>query len=175
MELDENQKLTVLLSLLNERYITSHKMRERSLKFTIWVLGFVVGLIWLLIIGDPLALSEKIILTLVVILGISISFWFLYSIMMGFDNNRGVLIKIEEVLGCYKEGYYNKEGTLFPKAYKQKKMGKWSHFKSIYFLMFPIALLLIVLIWIQPYSVEKKTEKKECNNPHLEKNCLTNR
>lgn len=169
MEIEENQKLTVLLSLLNERYNASHKMRERSLKFTIWVLGFALALIWLLIKGDPLHVTERAILTVVVVLGIAISFWFLCSIKIGFDKNRGVTIKIEEVLGCYKMDYYDKEETLYPKEYKQKKKGIWSHFKSIYILMFPIAILLIVLIWIRPYPDDKKTMKIENNNPQVEK------
>jgi len=50
MIINENQKITVLLSLLNERYNASHQMRERSLKFAMWVIGFVIIAIpWLLL------------------------------------------------------------------------------------------------------------------------------
>ncbi len=35
MELSENQKHQTLLAVLQERYNASHKMRERSIQFTL--------------------------------------------------------------------------------------------------------------------------------------------
>lgn len=49
MHLNENQKLQVLLADLQERYNASHKIRERSIKFTLWISGMAIGLGWLLI------------------------------------------------------------------------------------------------------------------------------
>ena len=45
MKINEDSKIDILRDLLKERYEASHKMRDRSLKFAIWVLGFGIALI----------------------------------------------------------------------------------------------------------------------------------
>jgi len=106
MNISENQKLDILINLLTERYNAAHKIRERSLRFTIWALGLVLTLIWILINGSLLTLSPTVILIIIVITLEGITFWVLYFLKSGFGKNRYVMIKLEEALSCYQEGLY---------------------------------------------------------------------
>jgi hypothetical protein len=49
MEIPENQKIKVLMAQLEERYTASHKMRDRSMQFGLWILGLGLGMVWVLI------------------------------------------------------------------------------------------------------------------------------
>lgn len=151
MQIDQKVKTTILLNFLSERYNVSHKIRERSLRLTIWILGLAVALVWILVSGTSLTPSQKWILTILVIILGAVTFWFLYSLERGFNKNRKVMIGLEEALGCYEEGVYLASKTLFPSEYKElKKKSRFSHFKSIYILIIPIAILIVVLIWLTP-------------------------
>ena len=151
MQIDSKEKIDILLHLLNERYNASHRIRGRSLRLTIWVLGLAVAFVWILVSGAYLTLSQKSILTLLVIVLGAVIFWFIYALERGFDNNRKVMIDLEEALGCYEKGFYLESRALFPSEYKKlNKKTKFSHFKSIYALILPIALLIIFLIWLAP-------------------------
>jgi len=97
MKINEDNKIDILRDLLKERYEASHKMRDRSLKFAIWVLGFGIALIWILLSGLSLGLVQKIILTIFVVIVGFLTGIFLKSIDKGFVNNRKVMIRIEEV------------------------------------------------------------------------------
>jgi len=39
MEINKEDKITILLNLLNERYQSAHRIRERSFRMTLWILG----------------------------------------------------------------------------------------------------------------------------------------
>ena len=95
MKLNKNEKVSTLLHVLNERYDASHQMRERSLKFAMWIIGFIVIAIpWLLFNRELLTSCIKLFLTiLILILGI-FTFWFLLAINVGFYKNRELIIRI---------------------------------------------------------------------------------
>ena len=125
-------------------------MRDRSLKFATWILGFGIALIWILLGGPSLGFLSKIILTvLVVIVGILTGI-FLKSIDKGFVNNRAVMIRIEEALGCYEKGVYVENASLFPNEYKDLSKKNTSHFGSIYKWLIIIGLVVISVIWLGP-------------------------
>lgn len=149
-------------------------MRDRSLNFTIWILGFAVALIWILLKEQPFCTNIRVILTFIVMLYTVISFWFLCSIQKGFNKNRELIIKMEKIIHCYDEGVYTEKEILFPKEYgEHKNRNLMSHFKSIYILLFPIAILLVVLIWIIPYSKEKQDAKPESKVLAIDKQTQT--
>lgn len=148
MEISHEKKVDVLLNLLNERYEASHRMRERSLSFALWILGFGIAMAWMLLSQMALTFSQKIILTIfVVVIGI-LTKKFLASIEVGFDKNRKVMIKIEEALECYKADVYIETTALFPEEYKNLDKKETSHFTSLYQWIWSIVAMLIFLIWL---------------------------
>ena len=150
MKINEDNKIDILRDLLKERYEASHKMRDRSLKFAIWVLGFGIALIWILLSGLSLGLVQKIILTIFVVIVGFLTGIFLKSIDKGFVNNRKVMIRIEEALGCYENGVYVENGPLFPNEYKDLSKKNTAHFTSIYYWLVVMGLVLISVIWLGP-------------------------
>ncbi|NQT20108.1 MAG: hypothetical protein HQ592_10420, partial [Planctomycetes bacterium] len=63
MQLSDDQKFQVLIAELEERYGASHKIRERSSQFTLWISGMAIGLAWVLINGCILSVGQRISLT----------------------------------------------------------------------------------------------------------------
>lgn len=125
-------------------------MRQRSLAFTTWILGFGIALSWILLSQVTLNLTQKIIFTTFVVLLGSFTIIFLYSIEKGFNSNRKVIIKLEEALGCYRSNEYCDNEPLFPEDYKNlKRKGTW-HFISLYIWISLISVLLIIFIWFDP-------------------------
>jgi len=170
MKIYNKDKMNILLNLLNERYNASHKIRERSLKFTIWILGFAIAFVWILLNEASFTLPQKWVLTFLVIVIGGITFWFLYALEKGFDNNRKVMIDLEDVLGCYKKSAYIASKTIFPSEYKEKKSrSRFAHFKSIYILMLPIVILLIFLIWLKPAQQHQKNMGPALEKQKIEK------
>ena len=148
MEINENKKIEILLSLLNERYNASHKMRGRSLTFTTWILGFGIAMAWILIKEVNLTLSQKIIFTVFIIILGGFTINFLYSIEVGFNKNRKVMIDIEKILGCYEINKYSENSSLYPKEYKDINKKLTWHFVSLYLWVFLITTILVILVWI---------------------------
>lgn len=159
MRVEEKDKTTVLLNLLNERYNASHKMRERSQAFALWVLGFGVSMTWLLVSGKTLTLAQKISLTLFVAVITLLAFFYLRSIEVGFWKNHKVMANLETTLGCYHEGVYC-DDPIYPDEFKNLKKDHprlkralfylRSHFGTLHVWIFAIALLVIIMIWASP-------------------------
>ena len=149
MQISDDKKVDILLSLLTERYDASHRMRERSLSFALWILGLGIAMAWMLLGEVSLTFSQKTILTIFVVIIGYLTKKFLNSIEVGFNRNRSVMIKIEEVLRCYEEREYC-GSTLFPEEYKNLDKKETSHFASLYQWLWTIVGMVISLIWLKP-------------------------
>ncbi|NQT57275.1 MAG: hypothetical protein HQ551_13715 [Desulfobacteraceae bacterium] len=150
VQLKDDHKIQILLIELQERYAASHKMRERSTRFTIWLSGMAIGLAWLLISQKTLALSQRLALTLLITALWTGAGFFILSLRKGFQSNRRAMIKSEWALGMYKNGIYLKEESLLPAAYKRTN-SKWNdHFSTLCIWLFVVAFSLLVLAWTCP-------------------------
>jgi|LSQX01.3.fsa_nt_gb small-conductance mechanosensitive channel len=148
MYVDDKRKIDILINLLNERYDASHKMRERSLSFAVWILGLGIALIWLLLNMDiSLSIFQKIILTIFIASIGCLTKKFLFSIETGFKNNREIMIRIEKILGFYEQDIYSKGESIYPESYKNVEDTKVSHFRSIYLWVYTIFIIIELLIW----------------------------
>jgi len=156
MKINDNKKVDILLNLLSERYNASHKMRERSLNFTTWILGFGIALSWILLSQITLNFTQRIVFTIFIIVIGSFTIIFLSSIEIGFNNNRKVMIRIEKILGCYELNEYSDDETLFPEVYKSFNKKRTWHFRSLYIGILLIFILLIVFIWLEPICIAIK-------------------
>ncbi|MBC8463809.1 MAG: hypothetical protein H8D61_02410 [Deltaproteobacteria bacterium] len=150
VQLKDDHKIQILLIELQERYAASHKMRERSTRFTIWLSGMAVGLAWMLISHKTLVLSQRLALTLLISTLWTGAGFFILGLRKGFQSNRRAMIKSERALGMYETGIYFKEESLLPTAYKRIN-SKWNdHFPTLCIWLCIVAFSLLVLAWTCP-------------------------
>lgn len=167
---DKKEKVKVLLELLKERCIASHKMRERSLQFTLWILGFLLAIIgWLWLNSSNLILSQKILMTLLIILTGAVSYYFLISIEKGFNRNRKIMTKLETSLDLYKKNSYIKNDTIYPDEYRNTKKSINYHFISLYVLILVTIVILIFFIWTKQSDRSNSTNKEIKNSIIIKK------
>ena len=148
MNINDDKKVDILLSLLNERYNASHRMRERSLNFAIWILGFGIAVAWMLLRDTNLSISQKVVLTIFIVIIGYLTRKFLLCIEVGFNANKEVMVTIEEALECYEQNKYMEDKSLYPEKYRNSVRTKTSHFKSLYEWIWVIITLLTSLIWL---------------------------
>jgi hypothetical protein len=169
MDIPEEQKPSIIQSLLNERYSAEHSMRERSVNFTKWILGLGIALLWVLLTKADLELFQKLFAAVFVISYSAASIWFLSEICRGFTNNRRVIVKLESMLKFYEKDYYLKGHTIFPDEYKNSSKHRIpSHFKSLYTLIVVLSVFLTALIVTKPASrkathIQKDNTKQEAS------------
>ena len=130
--LNEDQKFQVLITELQERYNAAHKIRERSIRFTLWISGMAIGLGWLLICQKSLALSQRFALTLLIFALFAGTLYFLLGLKRGSQKNRKAMINCEHALGMHDSGFFLAEQALLPVEYSSTKK-KWSdHFHTLF-------------------------------------------
>lgn len=169
MRLNEDQKLQVLLAELQERYNASHKIRERSIQFTLWISGMAIGLGWLLISQEELALAQRVALTLLITALFAGTLYFMMGLRRGFRKNREAMIRSERALGMHDSGAYLADDPLLPTEYSHARR-KWSdHFCTLCVWLILVALSLFILTWTCPnpsknLSTKAKTEQVKGGN-----------
>lgn len=148
MELNNEKKTDVVIRLLDERCNAAHRMRERSQSFTIWILGLGIALGWK-ILDDNTGFSffQKALLTIFVLVLSETARKYVAGIEAGFNKNREILIKLEKLLGLYTEGFFLKEGALFPNEYSAQINKETSHFCLLGKLLLTLEWFLIIFIW----------------------------
>jgi len=154
MDLRKDQKLQVLLAELQERYNASHKIRERSTQFTLWISGMAIGLGWLLISQKIFVLSQRVALTLLIAALFVGTIYFIAGLRRGFRKNREAMIRCERALGMHDPGVYLPDTPLLPKEYSQTHR-KWSdHFFTLCVWLIVVAVSLFILTWTCPNSTK---------------------
>lgn len=152
MEIPENKKLDVLMAQLQERYDALHKMRDRSMQFVLWILGLGLGMAWLLINEVELSSTQRLFLTIFLIV-ISLAVWFfVHAIACGFKANLGIIIRIEKVLKLYENEYYGISNPILPCKFSRQKCGKTGHFNTLYMMIVIVFIALIVLTLTNPFK-----------------------
>lgn len=168
MNLDENQKFQVLITELQERYNAAHKIRERSIQFTLWLSGMAVGLGWLLICQKTLGLSQRLALTLLVLALFTGALYFMLGLLRGFRKNRQAMINCERALGMHDSGAFLTDRPLLPKEYSRMNR-KWSdHFSTLCAWLILVAMALFILTWAGPgpvKSISSKAKTEQTTNP----------
>src|SRR3989339_373093 len=145
MQLSNEQKIDVLLALLKERYESSHKMRERSYSFAIWILGYGIAISWVLLNNSNLKKFEQIIFTLFIIIIGYLTYKFIWAIDKGSENNRNVMIKLEDAIGCYNKGKLIENESIYPEKYRDLSYKATSHFNLLYKWIFTVSLFVLVI------------------------------
>jgi Na+/glutamate symporter len=160
MELSNEQKTQVAISVLEERNKAAHNMRERSMRFTLWLSGLAIPIGWLLIEKQKLILSQKLALALFILALFGGTIWFLRGMQRGFQKNREVMIRCEEALGLHKTGDYLEDRPLLSTEYASSGK-KWSdHFSTLSVWLLTVALSLFILIWRAPEPTPAPASQK---------------
>ncbi len=150
IQLREDQKLQVLLAELQERYNASHKIRARSIQFTLWISGMAIGLGWLLISQKPLVFSQRAALTLLIAALFIGTVYFIMGLRRGFRKNREAMVRCERALGMHEPGIYLHDRSLLPTEYSNTER-KWSdHFNTLCVWLILVAMALFILTWSCP-------------------------
>lgn len=149
MQITDDKKADILLTLWKEKHEAAHKMRERSQSFALWVLGAGLTLGWILLNGSPWSLGNKVALTVIILVLWKTALGFLKCIEKGFDNNKDVMVKTEEALGFYVKDMYCRGDSLLPQDYRIACGKETSHFCSLGRWFNVVVILLAVIIWRQ--------------------------
>jgi hypothetical protein len=149
--LSSEQKIEILLKALEERYKSIHIIRQRVQNMCIWTLGlFVTAAGWLMQSPKELAVKEKIIFTLIILITIMvIRAFYLNDLEKGFKTQQQIQARIENVLGLCKSGVFSKD-SIYPESWKEAgtENGKGKFFFHNYLLIYLGTLLLLISIWI---------------------------
>jgi hypothetical protein len=149
--LSSEQKIEILLKALEERYKSIHIIRQRVQNMCIWTLGlFVTAAGWLMQSPKELAVKEKIIFTLIILITIMvIRAFYLNDLEKGFKTQQQIQARIENVLGLCKSGIFSKD-SIYPESWKKAGTdeGKGKFFSHNYLLIYLGTLFLLISIWL---------------------------
>jgi hypothetical protein len=161
MDLSNDQRFSVLMAELEERYGSAHKIRERTTQFIVWISGLAIGLAWLLISDGIPSISQRWSLTFLVLalyLGAS---HLLRGLHRGAHSNREAMIRVERALGLFDKGLYLPEQSVLPDVYTNTKP-TWSHdSRTLPGWVTLVAVILIALIWSAPAKKSADPNEKQ--------------
>jgi hypothetical protein len=151
INLNNEQKVEVLLHALDERYKAIHTIRDRVQNVCLWTLGlFVTAGGWLLQSTAVLSNSEKLLFTLTILISVIIvRLFYLGDLEKGFKTQQRIQAKIEDTLGLCKPGIFRTD-EIYPKEWADAgtKKGTGKFFLHNYFLIYLGTVILITCIWI---------------------------
>lgn len=161
--LTDDQRFNVLIVQMQERNQAWHKMRERSMQFTLWILGLAVAASWHLLQNPCDGLGQKCAMTGLAVALAVVSFYFLQALNRGVGKNKEGLINIERELGLHDD-----KRPVLPEEYQKVKHGWSSHFRTLYALLVVTLLYLLAAIWVSAWnpnktSIDNETHKKQTN------------
>jgi hypothetical protein len=145
-ELQKENKVTILISALEERYKSIHTIRERVQSIGIWALGVMFGAGgWLLQSGIEFTFFQKLgMIIFIVVAYRKLRYEYLHDLNKGFKSQQKVAARIESTLGLFSTGVFDDESTsIYPEGWKNcgQEDGEGKFFVTTY------NLLLIGLIF----------------------------
>lgn len=151
MKINQEQKISILMQSLDERYKSIHIIRERTQVVSLWILGILLGVSgWLFQADLSFSLCEKFIsITLLIIIWITIYKYYFKNLEKGFNGQRQVAAKIEDSLGLFTLGEYIDEDSVYPVGWQEsgQKDSEGDFFDGTYKLLaIGFAILIIMLL-----------------------------
>ena len=152
----EEKKIDIVLAQLAERYSALHCMRDRSMQFTLWILGFGLGMAWL-ILSEVAFSSRQATLGLLFLLVMgAASLFFPRGIHVGFNNNMAIAARLESALGLFQAGFYHRTMPILNDDFARNNRKPTGHFVTLYFLMGSVYTLLIIMLLVNPNAERSK-------------------
>jgi len=118
--INSENKVSILLSGLEERYKSIHIIRDRVQNIGIWFLGIMFGVGgWIIQSNINLCCLQKgLYLFGVITFFIMVRFVYLEDLQKGFKGQQKIAAKIEQSLGFFDPKYFNEnESSLYPKEW----------------------------------------------------------
>lgn len=150
---DNEQKVSILVSGLEERYKSIHAIRDCIQNICVWALGLMLAASGWLIQSDVQFTSCQ---KFLYIVGIVVAFWalrfnFLADLYKGFQSQQRVAVRLEKSLGMFAPKVFDdEETTLYPKEWESagSSNGGGRFFASTYLLLYigVAALILAILM-----------------------------
>lgn len=164
LELPTDKKIDVALAQLSERYTALHNMRDRSMQFTIWILGLGLALAWLLLSEIALTTPQTFVLLIMLIAIPYASYLFLRGINAGFKKNMNIARRLERALLLFESGTYLEKQSILGEDFAGEKpaapthltgrikhaMKCTDHFHTLNCLLVTVFLLLFLLTLANP-------------------------
>lgn len=145
-----DQKLTILLDALNERYKSIHEIRARVQSICIWLLGILaVATGWLIQSGVNLSFEQRFLYSGIILIIVAyLRFFYFRDLETGFNSQISVASKIEKALHLYDKGYFYKE-QIYPDSWKLagSKNKKGNFFATNFILIEMGIFFLFVILW----------------------------
>jgi heme/copper-type cytochrome/quinol oxidase subunit 4 len=156
--MNEDKKVDVLISALEERYKSTHKIRERVQTTGIWILGILTSVSGWLVQSDViLGCAEKQLYIFgLAIAFILIRFVYLKDLNKGFKGQQRTTAKLEKALGFYDTKFFNDdEDSLYSKSWEKAgtEEGEGKFFQSTYYLVYAGFIFLLVALLLTPTHV----------------------
>ena len=146
VKIDEQGQVTILLALLNRRYESIEKIRERVYNISIWTLGVFLGAAGLIVQGNiQLDWPAKIFAALAETFAMVAVMFYLKDLEKGFRNQFRVTIQLEKALGLSEPGAFGLDKGLLPPEWAEAgtKKAKGRFFRNTYLLLYLGAALLL--------------------------------
>lgn len=151
--LDNKQKIDILLKALEERYKVIHIIRERIQAICLWSLGILLTAAgWLIQSNITLILEEKVLYSVFIFVTfLVVRFYYLGDLHKGFKNQQRIAARIETALQFYNIGTFDSAKTsIYPKEWENSGDNvKGNFFKANVHLLDLGTLLLILAVWLQ--------------------------
>lgn len=138
---DKEQKVSILLAALEERYKSIHTIRERVQSTGVWALGLLVaasGTLFQSEINLPLPITIFCVIGVLFSLGV-LRFMYLENLERGFNKQLRVAVRLEKALGLFSVGIFDNEDTsVYPDEWKNAGSGKGAgkFFETTYLLLY---------------------------------------
>ncbi|KND51879.1 MAG: hypothetical protein ABA06_01300 [Parcubacteria bacterium C7867-001] len=149
---DNEQKVSILVSGLEERYKSIHAIRERIQNICVWALGLMLAASgWLIQSDVEFSPCQK----LLYIVGVVVAFWalrfnFLDDLYKGFQKQQQVAVRLEKALGLFTpKTFDDEESSLYPKEWENagSNNGSGRFFASTYLLLYiGVAVLILAIL-----------------------------
>lgn len=137
---ENDKKIEILISALEERYKSIHNIRERVQNTGIWILGILGGIGgWLIQSGIYLGFLNKIFYLLALFATYHIiRFHYLEDLNRGFKGQQRVASKIEKALNLFTPKFFSDEdNSIYPNSWEKAgtEDGDGKFFETTYLLI----------------------------------------
>jgi len=137
--IDDNNKIEILISNLEERYKSIHTIRDRVQNIGLWILG-ILGSAggWIIQSDVNLHFWDKIIYLLALFITYHIvRYHYLEDLNKGFKNQQKTAVRIEKSLQLFTPNFFSTEESILPESWEKSgtEKGDGKFFETTYMLI----------------------------------------